>query len=348
MCKGVSIVVCCHNSTSVLSRTLAYIQEQTAQQKQTPWEVIVIDNASTDGTAKLAETLWPENPPAPLTIVSEPRLGLSFARQRGFDEARYSVVSFVDDDNWVAPDWVEKVSKAMVDHPEVGACGGDSEPVFESAPPWWFDLFKTSYAIGRQGKISSDVSDTRGYLWGAGLTFRKDAWRSLCEIGYQPLLVGRKGSALSSGEDSELCFAIMCSGWRLRYESDLRLKHFIPENRLNWKYLRKLHRGFGSSQLILDIYKHALNGRDPESRQSKWIRQKWLRKAIYLALELYRRRKDFIRTLAVSSEGDPEILVIEFLLGQLLDVFRLRGNYDKAHQQILGRSWSACGNNNLA
>src|ERR1700719_3404911 len=80
---GVSIVVCCFNSASRLSeafaQTLAHLaaQETTAE---TRWEVIVVDNASTDDTAQVAQKSWPRQLEDSLQVVGEPRLGLSYAR----------------------------------------------------------------------------------------------------------------------------------------------------------------------------------------------------------------------------------------------------------------------------
>lgn len=48
--------------------------------------------------------------PAPLRVVLEPRLGSNLARERGLREARYELVSFIDDDNWVNENWVSTVS----------------------------------------------------------------------------------------------------------------------------------------------------------------------------------------------------------------------------------------------
>jgi len=67
-----------------------------------PWEVIVVDNASTDNTTAVAHQYWPSDVPTSLRVVYEPRLGLSHARRRGFSEASYGVVSFGTRDlKWV-------------------------------------------------------------------------------------------------------------------------------------------------------------------------------------------------------------------------------------------------------
>src|SRR5450432_4205638 len=103
--RGVSIVVCCHNSAARLPETLAALAAQKVP-AGFPWEVVIVDTASSDDTAATAQRCWPSPPPAPLTIVAEPSPGLSHARLAGLRASRFPIVSLVDDDNWVAPDWI--------------------------------------------------------------------------------------------------------------------------------------------------------------------------------------------------------------------------------------------------
>src|SRR5436853_1166376 len=134
---GVSVVICCHNSTERLSPTLAHLAAQQVPEGL-DWEVLLIDNMSTDGTADMARSLWPADAGAPLRVVLETQIGTTAARCRGLAEARYEFVTLVDDDNWVCPEWVRIVAEVMQAHPEIGACGGLNEAVCEGEAPPWF------------------------------------------------------------------------------------------------------------------------------------------------------------------------------------------------------------------
>lgn len=336
----VSVVMCCHNSATRLPQTLAHLQRQTARQEQVPWEVIVVDNASTDDTAQVAQALWPPDAPAPLRVVHETQPGLSHARHRGFAAANYEAVSFIDDDNWVAPDWVELVAGIMASHPEVGACGGYSSPVTEPDIAWptWFEQFKTGYAIGPQGEATGDISDSRGYLWGAGLTIRQTAWQQLAQGGFQSILTDRKGLSLSSGGDSELCYALRLTGHRLWYDERLQLQHYLPPFRLEWSYLRRLNRGFGASSVGHEPYHLALHNVDPASligprsgRIWTWkLRETWRRFHAY--------RFQWPRFFGGNAEGNEQIITMERSWGRLLELLRQREQYDRnittVHQAI--------------
>lgn len=334
--QGISLVVCCHNSAQRLPPTLEHLKIQTVP-ANIPWEVIVVDNASTDQTAETALSLWGNFQGAPLRVVSESKLGLINARKRGFQEAQYEFVSFIDDDNWVAPDWVNHVYDIMVSHPEVGACGGRSEAVFEQNPPSWFQEHLSKFAVGNQAESAGDVTWSRGYLWGAGLTIRKSAWEFLVSKGFSPLLVGRKGKNLSAGEDSEICLALRLAGWRLWYDPALYFKHYIPAKRMNWHYLRCLVRGFGASSVALSIYKMLSKGKKIDQLRGRskkfWVYYArisfhflWEKKGLYLASR--------------HVEGNHQILEIDYTLGKFLELIRQNEKFDANILALSQAEWN--------
>jgi glycosyltransferase involved in cell wall biosynthesis len=327
----VSVVVPSHNGSARLPATLAHIAEQRPPAELT-WEVVLVDNASTDGTANAA---WPADAPVPLRVVREPRIGLGHARLRGFAEARGELVTWVEDDNWIAPDWLETTTSIMREHPEAGACGGINEPVCEITPPAWFESFQFAYAAGPQGPTAGDVTTSRGFLWGAGLTIRRAAWERLVDGGFQPLLVDRRGSAnFNSGGDSEICFALHLAGWRLRFEPRLRLRHFLLAHRLDWHYLRRLFRGAGAATVGLDPYNRAVAGNRTDGR-----RRIWAGEARPIVVDLGRRRREVLDSLRHTGEGDRDVLDLEWKLGRLSQLLRRRDAYDRSLRAVERAAW---------
>ncbi len=347
---GVSIVICCHNSAQELPKTLEHL----ALQKVTDellWEVLIIDNASKDDTANIAHACWPESSLAPLRVVHEPRLGLINARYRALAEAKYEVISFIDDDNWVCSNWVQTASLVMSQHPEVGACGGNNLPEFDEEKPAWFDLSPRSYAVGPQGpEEGGDITWSRGRLVGAGLTIRKLAWQKLVDDGFQSLLVGCKGKALNRGEDTELAFALVLAGWRLWYEPHLILRHHLPTERLEWSYLRRLRRNGGKATIGFDPYRFALEEIGPENQISFWWtvargyqqasnQTSWSLQALSVLKGLIRNPRKLVISLLTSMEGDPDVLRIEMKIGRLLELFNSRKVYATSIEDIRDGAW---------
>ncbi|MEW6736711.1 MAG: glycosyltransferase [Acidobacteriota bacterium] len=336
---GVSVVICCYNSAARLPKTLVHLAAQQVDADIT-WEVIVIDNASTDNTAKVAEASWPQDSPAPLRVVYESQQGLSHARRRGFAEAKYEIVSMVDDDNWVCPVWVQVIAELMAEHPEVGACGGINEAVCEITPPGWFEELKGMYAVGPQGQARGDVTISRGLLWGAGMSVRKSAWRQLIDNGFHSLAVDRQGASLLSGGDTELCLALRLAGWHLWFEPRLHLYHFLPQGRLNWVYLRRLYHGSGASTVGHDPYYFAMKQeRTGLLKLARRVRESWFWQLIIMLKELLIRPLKLLQSFYSVREGDNAVLDIESRLGRLSALLAKRNTYTQSVQEVRNACW---------
>ena len=155
---AISVVICCHNSAAVLPPTLMHLAAQIVD-PSVQWEVVVIDNASTDDTVQVAMRVWPATVPAPFRVIGEPRLGLMHARERGIAESTGDFIAFVDDDNWLCPEWVQSAVDTMRLNPRVGGLAGFNEPVFEGSRPHWFDKVANIYALGPEKVAGGDVTD---------------------------------------------------------------------------------------------------------------------------------------------------------------------------------------------
>ncbi|MCF8365878.1 MAG: glycosyltransferase [Bacteroidales bacterium] len=249
---GISIIVCCHNSSSLLSDTLHHLA-QLRLPDRLPVEIVLVDNASTDNTDEVARGLWVKNGnPFPLTIIQETKPGLIYARKKGLAISLFEYLVFVDDDNWLDPDYLLHVKKTFDQNEFLGAVGGINAPVFETEKPFWFDDFQHSYAVGNLAKKYSDSKEVA--LFGAGLCIRRTAYNSLLAAGFSSRLTGRSGESLSSGEDYELVKALKIAGWKILFNPQLKLRHFITAHRLNWPYFIKLNRGISHSIYIFLAY----------------------------------------------------------------------------------------------
>lgn len=339
---GVSVVICCHNSAARLPETLAHLSRQQLK-GGVEAEVIVIDNASTDRTAEIARECWPHDCAIPLRVINEPKLGLSHGRARGFKESQYELVCFVDDDNWVCPDWIEVVAATMLKHPEVGACGGFIDSVCEAAPPWWFERYKSSYAPEAQGPPEGgDVTHQR-FLMGAGLTIRKSAWEQIMNDGFNFLLVDRQGTQLTAGGDHEICHAICLAGWRLWYEPRLRLWHYLPAARLNWSLLRRQARGAGKCEAGLDPYRFALQElhgtKSGIPKLQELIKQSWHWQILLAIRYMAPHPLKLITSLYWLWEGDYHVIWLERQIGRLSGLLEKRKTYKLDFHRIRRAPW---------
>jgi len=326
---SVSIVICCFNSAQRLPDTLARLLAQ-VRDEAISWEVIVVDNASTDDTAVVAQRVWPTGFRAPLRIVKEPNPGLAHARCTGLTVARGEIVSFVDDDNRVCADWVRCVHEIFARRSDAGACGGLALANFAAREPSWFKSAQPYYACGPQAPCEGYVDDRRGYLYGAGLSVRKQALARLYDLGFQNLASDRTGASLSSGGDVEICLALRLGGWRLYYDPRLILHHLIPAERTTERYRRRLIFAIGRSELCLGLYRVVL-----EDRNSKRVIDpppgQWLRECLWTGLALGRTLKD---CLAARSFHTENRMILLYQTGMFWATVSSPKYYAKARQHI--------------
>ena len=338
MSPGISVVICCHNSAQRLPETLRHLAAQQVP-PSLPWEILVINNASVDDTAAVAVTNWPEPAPAPLRVIDEPQAGLGYARIRAIGEARYEVISFLDDDNWAAPDWVARVATIFAEHPEVGVCGGRSEVATEIEPPAWFGSMTRCYAVGTQFDRNGDVTDAHGrLLWGAGLNIRTTAARQLIEDGFVFLLSGRQGKRLLAGEDTEICFALWASGWHFWYDDALVLRHFMPAERLRWEYVRRLCSGMGNSTALIDLYLLALS-RPPFESYPAW-KKTWIFQFLKSLQKLVVTFLCHPFQCLLQPDGSADALQFVRLKSTVLTLWPMRKFYGDVRPQIAGSPWN--------
>jgi glycosyltransferase involved in cell wall biosynthesis len=251
--KGVSIIICCYNSANRIGNTLKHISLQNVS-PEISWEVIVVNNNSSDDTVEIAKSEWGKyNCSAPFLIVNEPEQGLSNARKRGVDSAKYKYLIFCDDDNWLNNDYVETVLTILENNPAIGVIGGSIQAITDLDLPDWFQSYSDWYACGNQSSREGDISD-RTYVWGAGMGVRKEVFIKISDLNIPSFLSDRKGTSLASGGDSEISKWALLLGYKLWYTESLQLRHFIPHERLTKSYLEKLFEGNKQADYWLDKY----------------------------------------------------------------------------------------------
>lgn len=328
--EGVSFIICSHNGADRIGVTLSHLAQQEIPEGVNA-EVILVNNASTDKTSEVALRSWPHEIPIPLRIVDELELGLGHARWKGFQEARYGIICYVDDDNWIDKQWAGIVQQIFSQYPQVGACGGYCEAIFEGSPPQWFQKHQLSFACGPQGNPGST-----SVLWGSGLSIRKSALQDLVRNGLKPYLIGRCGRRLLGGEDHEICLALRLSGWDLWFDPRLQLKHFIAKERFQWSYLMRLMRGNGYSRVRLDPYYLALNNGDGKKGYS-WKQTSYIQ-IIWVFLGLFPKALRIIFSKNSLAREQYEVN-FEISLGKFLGLMSLGPKYDRLVKEIKNAPW---------
>lgn len=246
--NGISIIICTYNGRQKLEETLLAI----LQLKATfPWELLVVDNASTDETAAFSSSLLSKST-IDWRILREEEPGLIKARLCGLRASKYDVLLYCDDDNTLDKEYLQIGYDLLNENPIIGALGGCGTPVFEAQKPDWFDKYGHSFAVGPQAEKDGPMQEYPAELYGAGAFFRKEVLLQYLEKGFKSGLSGRTGNNLVSGEDVEWCYLIQLAGYQIWYDHRLVFNHTMPQGRMNWEYYLRLKQGIasGAGQLL--------------------------------------------------------------------------------------------------
>jgi len=234
----VSVVVATYNRAHLLNGTLESLAGQ-----QVPaglaWEIVVVDNASRDGTSDLVRW-FAKGAAVPTRCVREERPGISHARNRGVAEARGAILAFTDDDVLPAADWVARIPEAMARWNAQGV-GGRILPRWESPPPRWLaenKRLRECLAL-MESEESRLLSLPRRLptIWGPNMAFRRDVLEKTG--GFDPRR-GLVGGRLFRGEEVDLVERALGLGFSLAYDASLVVSHRIGPDRMRRAYFRRL------------------------------------------------------------------------------------------------------------
>lgn len=247
-----SVIICTHNpKKEYISRVLKALSLQTLSTNY--WEVIIIDNASKQSLSSVIDLSWhPDG-----RHVREDELGLTAARIRGIKEAKGDVITFVDDDNVLAADYLEKALDIAKSYPMLGAWGaGSIEGEFETEPSDSIRPYLSDIAVGvaQKDEWSNAIQDNHALPCGAGMCVRvavAHAYVEVVETENFRKLLDRRGVSLASCGDSDLAMTACDLKMGTARLTSLRLVHLIPSFRLTQDYFIRLHEGFGYSTVML-------------------------------------------------------------------------------------------------
>jgi glycosyltransferase involved in cell wall biosynthesis len=214
------------------------------------WEIIVVDNNSTDNTAKIIKELqanWKY--PFNLRYYLETKQGAAHARKRAVAEAKGNLIGFLDDDNYPDLNWVSAAYNFAQKYPNAGTYGSQIHPNWEIEPPQNFQRIAPFLAITERGDIPLIYPKNSKFLPpSAGLVVRKEAWLEC--VPDDCILTGRANGSMLTGEDTELLCYIQNSDWEIWYNPEMEIYHQIPSWRLKKEYLIPFFRGIGLSRYV--------------------------------------------------------------------------------------------------
>jgi glycosyltransferase involved in cell wall biosynthesis len=246
----ISAIICTHNRDSYLG---AAIDSLLNQAECDEYEVLIVDNGSTDNTKAVVE----ERLSHPrLRYVFEPVLGLSVARNTGAKESRAPLLAYLDDDAIASPTWLSRLSAAFAQKEKLAIAGGKVTLLWGEGltpPPWLSEGM--SGCLGLYDLGDEVVSIVEPGLTPRGLNYciRRDFLDRIG--GFDPNL-GRVGKKLLSNEELYMTEKALQLGWQVAYLPEAVVAHNVAPERICRRWF--LQRGWW--QGVSECYREQLSG----------------------------------------------------------------------------------------
>jgi glycosyltransferase involved in cell wall biosynthesis len=240
------VVVPTYNRAADVEQLLACLSRQELK-PDVSWEVIVVDNASTDGTQATLER-WRGR--LPLRIEREPKRGSSAARNRGTRVARGRLIAYADSDVLVGPAWLQSFVTAAEEYPDVAFFSGLHLQRYEVSPPSWY----VGVGQGTLGAASIGAPPTMATsVWGGNWACRIEALES---VGGFDTRLGPKDLPAKDwrivGNEGELFDRLSAAGFKgllLRAESSAG-HHKVPPDETRLAYVLRWYFGLGRGEAL--------------------------------------------------------------------------------------------------
>ena len=258
----ISVIVCTYNRCDILNDCLQSLVYQTLNKQL--FEVIVVNNNSTDETQSIAECFAIIEPN--FKVVIEPNQGLSHARNHGWNEAHGEYVAFIDDDCIVPTQWLS-IAKDIVDQKSPGVFGGPYFAFYNSPKPLWF---KDAYGSRIQGDNARALGDDE-YLDGGNIFFRRSLLHGL---GGFDTHLGMSGKKIAYGEETALLRLVRVKrpDQLIYYDPGLYVYHLVQAKKMNLTWAMRSR--FSAGRYSYRIFRE--NSNDTGLGQPSFKRKRFL------------------------------------------------------------------------
>jgi glycosyltransferase involved in cell wall biosynthesis len=246
----ISAIVCTHNREEYLGAAIDSVLEQDFSS----YEVVVVDNASSDRTREIVEERL-SNPR--LNYVYEPVIGLSVARNTGAKEARAPILAYLDDDAVASSQWLKTIYNAYQSNEKLAIAGGKVTLVLPDGitlPKWLSSGLAESLGAYDLGEAVVEITTPNLTPRGLNYSIRRTF---LEQVGGFDVNLGRVGKNLLSNEELHMTELALQTGWQVFYLPEALVAHNVAPERLEQLWF--LQRGWW--QGISECYREQVAGR---------------------------------------------------------------------------------------
>ncbi|MCC5929242.1 MAG: glycosyltransferase family 2 protein [Cyclobacteriaceae bacterium] len=220
--KGISVIVCTFNRSNLLKDCLGSLTPEFIQFSKNEYEVIIINNNSSDRTESIAQEYIDKYDN--FRYIVEFNQGLSYSKNRGYKEAKYNWITYLDDDAKAKPGYLTR-AQYVINHFPFDCFGGVYLAWYKNPKPDWVPSW-----FGSKSNLRDDIGEIKtGFLSGSVSFYKKNI---LEELGGFPVHLGMKGNRVAYGEEDYLQIQMRKKGHLIGFDPDLKIDHLVNVHKL--------------------------------------------------------------------------------------------------------------------
>lgn len=264
--KMFSVIVCTRDRATILVDCLKSLTPGFQRGVYPAFEVIVVDNCSTDDTRSVVNQFCVEY--VFFRYIFEPKIGLSHARNRGFGESKAPWVVYMDDDGKAAPNFLEKCNE-IISSETFDMFGGHYSAWFREERPKWIhpDFGNKPFVRAERGVLPEG-----GFISGGIMAIRRTVLEDIG--GFDPNL-GMRGSIISYGEETKIENLLKRQGYCLGFDPDWKIEHLVSKHKLKVHW--HVRQAYALSRDVILNSNYSSSYRGSKVRILVWVSKSFLK-----------------------------------------------------------------------
>jgi glycosyltransferase involved in cell wall biosynthesis len=242
----ISVIICSYNRAKYIIDAVESLYNQTVS--KILYEVIVVDNNSTDNTKELCLHYIASHTDYNIYYFGEKQQGASFARNTGVVHSKGILIAFMDDDAVADKDFIKNIFRFFETHPDADGLGGRIIPKYIPEEPKWMSYYVSSLVGNFDYSNKAEEFKQGKYPLESNMIVKK---KDFLEVGgFNTNLPGVVGKLRIGGEGKEFFYKLQDVGKKIYYDPSVRVQHVVEVNKLTREYMYSVASGIGRGERV--------------------------------------------------------------------------------------------------